>query len=226
MADTIPDRIGREQHGSQCCQGCILGIGESPIVGALEFDPDGEIIAAALALPFGPAGVPRAPAARHELNQLAIPANEEMAGHLCVRDLAVVRMGVRIKTVGKQIDDAGTAKFSGGQADVVHDQQVDGCAIGPVVEIGGGDRARRVEHPGSVQAPRRRRLRHAAGTRDEGWGTRDMAQGSKPVFTRPSPLMGEARYPAKSGVPRPSFVPLPCFNSAPGAPSGSASSGR
>jgi len=50
-----------------------------------------------------------------------------MCGYLEGVDLCVVGMFVRVKAVGKQLNNAAAAVLAGGQADVVNDNQADPC---------------------------------------------------------------------------------------------------
>jgi hypothetical protein len=80
MADAILDRIFSSERAGQLCQHRVLGIAESLIIGALELDTDGEIIAAAAAPPFGLPRMPRTAAAGYKLDQFRIATDEEVAG--------------------------------------------------------------------------------------------------------------------------------------------------
>ena len=125
MADAIPDRVFASEHIHETGQHRVLVVFERLIVGALDFHADREIIAAPAAVPLGLPRMPRTTSAGHELHQLAVATDKEMTGDLRVGDLSIIRMSERIEVIGKQVDDAGTAKFTGRKTDVVNDQQVD-----------------------------------------------------------------------------------------------------
>src|SRR5258706_7300881 len=153
MADEILDRIGAHERAGQPCQHRVLGIGEMPIIGALELDADGEIIAATAATPFGLPRMPGTQTAGYELDQCSVATDEEVAGTLRFGDLPIVGMVVRFEAIGNQVDDAGAAELAGRQTDVVNHQQLDGCIVRPVIEIRGGNVAGRGKQPAVVQVP-------------------------------------------------------------------------
>lgn len=78
--DTL-NRIVLAQTLCQSDQNFILCISERRGVAAFELDADGEIIAAFAALPVRGTRMPGALAARHELNQGAVAADEKMRGN-------------------------------------------------------------------------------------------------------------------------------------------------
>ena len=73
-------------------QGGILGIRIGQVVGSFQFDPDREIVASFSPLEGGVAGVPGPQVERHVLDQLAIPANQQMAGNPELMNLLKIRM--------------------------------------------------------------------------------------------------------------------------------------
>src|SRR5258708_34191272 len=98
--------------------------------------------------------MPCATTAGNKLDQFPIPANEKVAGALCVPDLPIVRMSKRVKAIGKQIDDSRTAKITAGQADVVGVQQLDTDATRPTVQLRREVRDRSGPQPASAQIQR------------------------------------------------------------------------
>ena len=136
MAGNVADRVTRLQHAREGGKPTVLGSRERHLAGAFHFDSDREIVAARFALPARFASVPRALRARHELDQPAIAADEEVSGHFHARDRGVERMRRRIEAVGKVLDDAGTAERARRQADVVDDEEVDRAGGGPLVAVG------------------------------------------------------------------------------------------
>ena len=71
------------------------------------------------------AGVPRALRARHELDELAVAANEEMRGYSERRYAGVIRMRGRIEAIQEQLLDAVPAELARRQADRVDDEELD-----------------------------------------------------------------------------------------------------
>src|SRR6185437_15987640 len=68
---------GADERG----QRAVLGLGVGDVVGALELDADGEVVAALAALPCRGARVPGALGARDVLNERAVAGDHEMRGH-------------------------------------------------------------------------------------------------------------------------------------------------
>lgn len=89
--------------------------------------------------------MPGALGAGDELNQLAVAADEEVAGDFEIFDGFVVGMFARVEPVGEEIDHARPAELIRRQADVVDDDQLDRAALRARVEIGRGDVARALQ---------------------------------------------------------------------------------
>ncbi|SDW84007.1 hypothetical protein SAMN05216333_11380 [Nitrosomonas oligotropha] len=78
MPGDILNRISFAQTMRQTDQYFILRVGKRRDIAAFQFNTNRVIIAAILALPTGYTGVPGALAARYELNQSAVAADEKM----------------------------------------------------------------------------------------------------------------------------------------------------
>src|SRR4030066_2601428 len=68
--------------------------------------------------------MPGALVQRHELDNLAITANQKMRGNREVLDLPVIRMFVRVKTVAEKLLDTPTAELSRREADGMDNQGI------------------------------------------------------------------------------------------------------
>jgi hypothetical protein len=82
MADAVGDGIAAAQRPHQPRQPDVLDVLERPVVGTLELDADGEVVAAAAAAPLRLAGVPGALRASDELGEPAVAPDQEMARDL------------------------------------------------------------------------------------------------------------------------------------------------
>src|SRR5512141_2073366 len=105
MAGDVGNRIFRLQRARKLSQPLILPVIKRAVVAALEFDADREIVAAAAPAPIRFAGVPCPLAAWHELDDFAVAAYHEVRRDLEAGDPAVIRVRVRVESVGKEIDD-------------------------------------------------------------------------------------------------------------------------
>ena len=147
------DRVAAPQLREQPIEGQVLSVLEGQLVAALELDADREVVAVRPPHPIRCAGMPCAPRARYELDQCSITADEEMRRNAQVLYLAEVGMGVRIQAIGKQVDDSGSAEFTGWQADGVDHRQSHHLVRGPLITV----RRRDPPHPGQptrVASPR------------------------------------------------------------------------
>src|SRR5437868_12680477 len=100
MRGDVAQRQPGFQPKNQTGQPGILCTGERTVLGALELDADREIIAARATAPGRGAGVPGTALDRDELDQLAVPADEEVRRHPHAGDLAEIRMCLRVEAVG------------------------------------------------------------------------------------------------------------------------------
>ena len=135
MPNAILDRVCALERPGQFYKYLILGIGERLVVGAFEFDADREVVTAAATAPLGLSSMPGTTRARDELEQFAIAPYHEVAGDLVALDLAIVRVRIRVKTVGEQFDDARPAELARRKADAVNDQQFDARTSRPFIAV-------------------------------------------------------------------------------------------
>ena len=94
--------------------------------------------------------MPGAPAKRHELDQLAVAADEQMRGDLEARDLRKIGMHPRRKPAEKQLLNPRTAKFAGGQTDTMDNQEINRRTHRPVIAMGRRRLSRTAHKPGGV----------------------------------------------------------------------------
>ena len=80
--------------------------------------------------------MPRARAARHELVEFSVAADQKVGGNSRACDRRVERVRVGIEPVGEQLHDTGSAEFPRRQADMVDDEENDCAARGALVAIG------------------------------------------------------------------------------------------
>lgn len=139
MADDVLDRVGRAQRPGQPVERPVLSNREAQAIGPFQLDADGKVVTAGYPAPAGHPRVPSPQLAGNELDDPATAADEEMGGDLEVPQPLVVRVGVRVKAVGEQADDPVPAKLSGGQADVMYNQQPYPGTGRPLVAVGRGD---------------------------------------------------------------------------------------
>jgi hypothetical protein len=133
--------IGPHQRARHDRQAPVLARLERPVVAALEFDADREIVAAAAALERRLARVPGAPVEGHVLSRVTAAEDAQVRRHPELAELAEVRVRRRVERVGEQRVDEAAAEAPGRQGDRVHHQQADVGAIGPRVEIRRGEPA-------------------------------------------------------------------------------------
>src|SRR5688572_7605133 len=92
------------------------------LLGALELNADGEVVAAVAAAPGGDPGVPRAALRRHELDHRAVAPDEKVSRHSQFADFPEIGMRLRVEAVGEQALDRVAAVLPRRQADrVQHD---------------------------------------------------------------------------------------------------------
>lgn len=101
MPDDVPDRIARLDRAREDGKPPVLRVRERCCARAFELDADGKIIALRAPLPARLARVPRARAARHELVELSVAADQEVSGNFRARDRRVKRVRGGVKLVGE-----------------------------------------------------------------------------------------------------------------------------
>lgn len=142
VTDDVGNRIDRAQQLHERQQHSVLRRRKRNIIRTLKFDANRKIVAVLAPAPVGYAGMPRAQGAGHELQQLAVAADQQVGRHAQVANRCVVGMRVRIEPIRKQIDNAGSAEFSWRQADTVDNEQLDRHAGRTLIAVGRGDKAR------------------------------------------------------------------------------------
>ena len=102
-------------------------------------DADGKIVTVSSPIPFWLAGMPSPVEGTYELDEVAIPSNEEMCRNLSASDL--LKVGVRIPSqlVGKELANKIAAVLSGRQADGVDNNQINHTVDWARPKIGGID---------------------------------------------------------------------------------------
>ena len=83
--------------------------------------------------------MPSAPAARHELVERSVTADQEVSGDFRARDRRIKRVRGGVEPVGEQLHDARPAEFPRRQADVMDDEKIYRAARGALVAIGRRD---------------------------------------------------------------------------------------
>ena len=95
--------------------------------------------------------MPGAQCARDELEQRAVPPDQEMRRDARCRKRAEIRVRIRGKPIGKKLDDCVAAKLARRQRNVVNDQQRDSLAFRPGIAVrrsdlrSGGDDPRSID---------------------------------------------------------------------------------
>ena len=129
----------------------VLRLGEGHVVGALQLDADGEVVAALAALPLGSTRVPGPQLGRHVLDELAVAPDEEMRGDGEPLDFPEEGMRLGIEPAEEEVVDPRAAEKSRRQRDVVDHDERDLLALGALVAMGRRHPARAGAHPGDVE---------------------------------------------------------------------------
>src|SRR5215470_8515644 len=128
VANGFADGIAVLQRDGESHKAPVLPGGIGLGVGALELDPDREIVTALPPSPTRHAGVPCAPLAWHKLDDLAGASDEEVRRHPQPLERVVVRMRGAVERVREEVDHVIPAERAWGQTDVVNDEERD---LGP-----------------------------------------------------------------------------------------------
>lgn len=91
--------------------------------------------------------MPRASAARDELDQLPITADEKVGRDPQAAQPLVIRVRTRIQDVREEIDDGVATEATRWKADVVQNQQKCRDPLGPVIRIRGSDESDPARNP-------------------------------------------------------------------------------
>jgi hypothetical protein len=143
------------------------------VVGALELDPDGEVVAPDAAFPRRFAGVPCPLAAGDELDEPAVAADQEVRRHAQRRDRREIRVRRGVEAVREQPLDGVAAERARRQRNAVDDDQRHGFAGGSRIAV------RRAYLPGEARA--------AGGVDDEPAAPAACAgRGARPAHLMPS----------------------------------------
>ena len=166
MPNHVLDRVAARERPDEPGQHCVLRARIRDVVATLELDSDREIIAALPAAPGRLPGMPRALAARHELDQRAVAPDEEVRRHAQFGDRREIRVCAGIEAVGEQPFDGVAAELAGRQRDTVHDDERDLARRRPCVAIGRRLLAREIRDSGGID----RKPRFAGPCNFAGWG--------------------------------------------------------
>ena len=134
--------IGGQQGIDDGIELDVLNVFVGRIVGALQLNPDREVIADGAVAVAGNAGMPGALIEGDVLYQFARAADQEMCGNPEVSDALVVGVLAGIQRIGEKLGDALRAKLSRGKADAVNDDQREIVWRLPFVAVGAGNEER------------------------------------------------------------------------------------
>lgn len=126
-------RILRHQRSADRSQLLVLDIFIGRIVRTFQFDADSKIIAALSTLETGLAGMPRAFVKGGELQQAAIPPNQQVRRYLKPGDFPEIRMHSRIKPSKKQVFNERSTEFARRQGNSMYYQQADIGRVRPCI---------------------------------------------------------------------------------------------
>ncbi|OMP12832.1 hypothetical protein COLO4_02707 [Corchorus olitorius] len=132
----IERRPGRAQLPGQALQRHILGIAVGQIVGALQLDADGKIIAALTFAKARDPGMPGTVEAGNELGDPTVALDQKVSRHAQILDGLEKGMFGGVEAVLEEGLDLAGRELPGWQADIVDHQQGDGLAIGAGIEVG------------------------------------------------------------------------------------------
>src|SRR5258706_13783825 len=135
MARNIERAEARLQLAREARERFVLRLGEGHVVGALELDADGEVVALLAPVPRRDARMPRAHLGRHVLDHGAVAANEVVRRHLHRRNPGEIRMGLRIEAPHEEVVDPRAAVLVRRQRDVVDHDERDLLALGARVAV-------------------------------------------------------------------------------------------
>lgn len=124
----------------QCCNNArerrILLVSVVLLVFTLEFDTNRIIIAGGDTAKLRFACMPCSPVERNELDHCTIATNQQMRAHPQAANPGKVGVCVPIEGIGKQLFNAGAAKFARRQTHAMHDDETGRIAARPEVLIG------------------------------------------------------------------------------------------
>lgn len=129
------DRIRVTKRPRQTRKRLVLRGFEGLVVAAFELDSDRVVVAARAAFPIRCPGVPRALQARHELDERALPVDDEVRRYTYTCQRGEIRVRVELEPVEEEIRYRGSAEFTWRQADRVNDEQIDRSAGRALVAV-------------------------------------------------------------------------------------------
>ena len=133
----VEQRIARRQCVEGAREGDVLVARVARIVGAFEFDADGEIVAPGTAAPARDAGVPRAAIKGDKLGECTLATHQEVRGDSHSLKVGQARVAGSVQGVAKEPLDLTGAEFAGGQRNTVDDDEADVLRIGSRVMVPG-----------------------------------------------------------------------------------------
>lgn len=116
-------RICITERSHDLGEGVILGRFVGNGVRAFQFHADREVIAGRAALIAGLAGMPRSIGEPDELPQAAVSRHQQVRRHPQFTDFGKIGMHIERQRIREKPLYPGTAKFTGRQADAMHDDQ-------------------------------------------------------------------------------------------------------
>ena len=135
VAGDVSDRVLLSKGGTKASEGVVLGGLEELAFQALQFDPNGVVVAVLASEVLRPARVPGSVVATDELPQVAIASDEKMRGHLQPAQLLEPGVLPWVQPVGEEALHFVTPVDAGRQTDGMQNQQVHHNAVGPGPEI-------------------------------------------------------------------------------------------
>ncbi len=134
-AAQVDGRPGTADVPGKLLQHRVLRIGIRQVVGAFQFDADGEIVTAFTPVEARHTGVPGAVEQRHELGHRTVTLDEQVRRHGQVADAGEVRVFVGVQAVLEELLDLAGTETGRRQADVVDHQQGNRFAFGAGIEV-------------------------------------------------------------------------------------------
>src|SRR5690606_20742952 len=139
MAGDTPaadQRKGPLQSTGQGHQAGILLFGIGLVVGAFQFDAQGEVIAVLPPLEARLAGMPGAVQTGNKLGHRPVTLDEKVGRYPQLGNLGKIRVGISIEGAGEKLLDTTGTELARRQADIVNHQQRDSGPLGTAVEMG------------------------------------------------------------------------------------------
>lgn len=154
MADNATGNdVGPGQHDEigGTCQLMILPGGIRNVIGALQLNPDGEVVAFFLPLKTRSARMPGAIKQADKLDNVSITTNQQVSRDLNAFNGPEIGMGRMIKTITEEVFNFRAAETPRRKAYIVHNQQGNGSAIRARPEVWRGAPAGEGNLPGFTE---------------------------------------------------------------------------